>query len=300
MSLTQLTGVAHAQQTSLSLNPPVVEILISPNKKVVQTFNLSYIGPNLLLIPEVHLIKPSGNNGHVNIEPKPLDPATIPLIITSSKPLGEPIELTEDGGLPLTLTFEAPTTDKAIDLYLALVLRVVTADDLQTSSSASPAISSLILVSINPTGVAPIDLEINNFDLPVIQDSWHSLVFTPTLTNNTPIMIRPEGKFEVISPSGKTISTISLYPNLILGNSSRNILGLVDQTSSALNWKPGWNHIGPHRFRLTITSQGGSKLAETEKTIWILPLRLALITLIFISMIILNIYLLSRKKVTKM
>lgn len=285
-----------AQQTSLSLTPPVVEILISPNKQVTQTFNLSYLGPNLLLIPELHSITPKGNNGHVDIESKPLDPASIPLVIKSSKPLGEPIELTESGSLPLTLTFEAPTTDKAIDVYLALVLKTVSADDLRSASSTTPAISALILVSINPTGVSPIELNISQYELPVIHDSWHKLIVEPELENETPFMIRPEGKFVVLSPSGKSVQETTLFPNLILGDSSRAILGLDGQLSIPLTWEPSWNDIGPYRFRLTINTQGGSKLAESEKTIWILPIRALSIFILFTTMIGLNYYYFKKRK----
>lgn len=278
-----------AQQTALTLSPPVVEILISPTHKVTQTFNFSYQGPNLFFLPELHLIKPIDSHGHVQVEPQPLDPAKIPLVIKSSKPLGQPFELTESGSTPLTLTFEAPTTDLPIDLYLALVLKAVAPETPQTSSLAQPAISSLILVSINPTSLIPIELSLTSFDLPTLHDSSSPLLLSPELVNKTEIMIRPEGKLEIIGPSGQTIQSLSLYPNLILGNSSRLLQGTescsAEQTSipcnpTSLSWHPSWRTIGPHRLRLTITTQGGSQLLQSEKMLWMLPIRFLILLLV--------------------
>lgn len=289
----------YAQNTSLSLSPPVVEILISPNKQVTQTFNLSYQGSNVLLIPDLHLIKPSDNNGHVIIEPKPLDPARLPLVIKSSHPLGEPMTITQPGKLPLTLTLEAPTTDKASDVYLALVVRAVSADDLWTASTTSPAISSLILLTINPTSVFPIALNIENFDLPIIHDSWFPLSLEPEIVNKTNLMIRPEGNFTILGPSGKSLVESSLYPNLILGESSRVVRGLSGQQPEPLNWQPAWTNLGPYRFRLTINTQGGSKLVESEKTVWILPLRASALGLLFTSLVCFNFYYYGKRKKSK-
>lgn len=269
----------HAQTATMSISPPVVEILLAPNKKLTQTFNLEYTGEATNIIPELHLAHPEGDQGHVTLDPLPLAPSSISLVINSSPPLNQPI-LIKDKVLRITLTIEAATTDIPIDTYLALVLKAVSPIDGSKSTMTSPGISSLILTTVNPSGITPINLEVGHFTLPLFHDSYLPLTITPTLTNHVPIMVRPEGKYEIISPSGKTIYSLPLYPSLILGESSRLLTG----EKGPLTWTPTWTNFGPHRLKLTITTQGGSKITEVEKVIWILPIRgiiLVLLLLIF-------------------
>jgi hypothetical protein len=55
----------HAQSVTLSVSPPVIEIMLAPNKKVEQTFTLQTTGDNLDVTPELHLAKPR-LYGHVD------------------------------------------------------------------------------------------------------------------------------------------------------------------------------------------------------------------------------------------
>ncbi len=253
---------AHAQQVSLAVSPPVVEILLSPNKSIEQTFHLDTSGSDLTVTPELHLAKPSDLTGHMSIDPNPVIPSALPLSFKISGPSTSP-----------TLTLEAASTDISQDVYLALVFKVGNENDL-SSSTAIPGISALILVTINKDGIVPINLEISDFTPPLIHDSWQDLTLAPVLKNSTPIMLRPQGKYEVISPTGKNVFSSDIYQNLILGNSSRKIY-LSD--SSLLTWSPKWYQLGPYRLQLTILTQGGTKLTQIEKVVWVIPLRISLI-----------------------
>lgn len=294
----------NAQSSSLSVSPPVVEILLAPNKQLKQTFTLKAEGRDLSITPTLHRLKPRGNTGQVEIDLTPLSPASIPLVITSSLPLGTPYALNQSTGeFTLTLTFSAPTLDVATDLYLALVFKTATTSSPSISTATSPAISALILASINPTGIMAIDLDIIDFDTPLLHDTWLPLHISPALQNNEDLMLRPEGTYEIIAPSGKTLFSLPLYPNLILGESSRLLQGTEPcndtqelqgsvpcNPPTSLSWSPSWYHLGPHRLNLTITTQGGTKLTQVERIIWLLPIRLLLIILA-ISLLLLTLYL---------
>lgn len=289
---------AHAQSATLSISPPVVEILLAPNKQVKQTFSVHVEGEDVAIIPTLHRIKPLGNQGHSDIDLTPLIPSSIPLTIQSSIPLGTPYHLTANT-FDLTLTLEAATLDLAEDVYLALVVQIVPQNaDLSTLSPTLPGISSLILTTINPTGVMPINLEIQNFDLPLFHDTWQSFTVAPELKNSVGQMIRPEGKYEIITPTGKAIFSLPLYSNLILGNSSRELrLKPKDDNLQPLplTFTPRWSNIGPHRVKLAITTQGGTKLTEIERTVWFLPIRLS-IALTVVILLLLGLLLSKRRK----
>jgi hypothetical protein len=284
---------ARAQSATLSISPPVVEIMLAPNKKTTQTFNVQTKGSNFAIVPELHLVKPADQAGHVTVDPNPVNFTTIPLVVSSlGHPFGEAIE-SEDATIPITLTFEAPTIDIATDVYLALVIKTE-GDESFNSSTSTGAISALILVTINPSGVIPINIEIKNFDTPLVHDSWYPISVIPSIDNKVPIMIRPEGLYEILGPTSKTAFSLPLYPNLILGNSNRLVKGRLGDkdaplpaSENSLTWTPNWRNIGPHTFRLTISTQGGTKLTQVEKTVWILPVRLSIIiTTIIILMIV--------------
>ena len=274
----------HAQSVSLSISPPVVEILLAPNKKVSQVFTLKTQGENLAITPELHLATPSDSDGHMMIDPKPLTPNSLPLTAIITSPTIHDLQSTI-----YNITFEAANTDVSQDVYLALVFRAsppstiydlrstITSPLARQSLGVGGAISSLILITITPAGVIPIDLSLKNWDLPFFHDSYLPLTLTPELTNNTSVMIRPQGDFTVISPTGKTIFSLPLYPNLVLGHSSRNI---------QLSYSPSWHDLGPYRLRLTLTTEGGTQITQREKVIWIIPLRLILIICVLIILIL--------------
>ena len=267
-----------AQEVSLAISHQITEIILAPNKKVTQTFTIKHGTLNSEGLLQVRKIVPTDNLGHTTIDPTPLVPSSLPLTITSkTKPLDTPSPSWRQTAL--TLEFEAASSDVTQDLYLALVFQALPTESFQASSTSVPGISSLILITITPSGVLPINLEIKDFEPELIHDSWDTLTITPSLNNHSATMIRPEGKYEVIAPSGKVVLTLPLYPNLILGDSSRSIAATDPDTKSSpipLTWSPTWTNIGPYRLRLTITSQGGTKLSETEKVVWVLPLRILL------------------------
>lgn len=279
----------HAQSVGLSISPPVVEILLAPNKQVVQTFRIKNLGEAVTLVPTLHALKPVGEHGQVALEPYPLSPATIPLIVTlAPSKLGDPLELSAHEALSLSLTLEGASVDISTDTYFALVLTPQVSPG-STATASLPAISALVLTTLTPTGIMPAQLEIAHFDPPLYHDSLTTLTLAPTLTNHAPIMIRPLGNFTVISPSGQTIFEEKFYPDLFLKDSTRVISGGGKADPPApipLSWTPTWHNLGPHRLRLSVTTQGGTKLTEIERVVWFLPIRALALGLI-LSLIIL-------------
>jgi hypothetical protein len=274
--------IAHAQEVTLAVAPPVTEIILAPNKKVTQTFTFQHGAGATSGLLQLRKIIPTDNLGHTIIDPTPLIPSSLPLTITSkNQPLDSPFPLKGDQ-TAVTLEFEAASSDVTQDLYFALVFQAITTDSFKTSSTSVPGISSLVLITITPSGVLPINLEIKDFETSLIHDSWNLLTISPTLINNTSTMIRPQGQYEIISPSGKTVLSLPLYPNLILGNASRRIFTNIADQPADVSWSPRWSDVGPYRMRLTITSQGGTKLSETEKVVWIVPVRILIIACLII------------------
>lgn len=307
---------AAAQSASLALTPPISEILLAPNKKIVQAFTLTNQGESGEFIINIHSVSPSDSYGHSTLSPTPIDPSKLPLTLTlnnSDLTLNEPFPLQAGMSKQLVLEIESATVDSTSDHYLALLASPYQAQTTQDSSLTQPGIASLIFVTLSPDGLLPINLEVKDFELPLIHDSSTPLTLAPTLVNNSPTMLRTTGSLLASSPRNNLSEQINLYPSLTLAHSSRslqalltrgecpnNLPDLIDQSSKSstcqllpndLTLTPTLRWIGPYRLKLTINSIGGSQITTIEKVVWFLPLRLTLtITLLAIIAISLLIH----------
>ncbi len=281
-----------AQSTSLRISPPVVEIMLAPGKKMTQTFTLKSSSNDLSITPTLHLARPDGDTGHITLDPHQVAPSSIPLIFALSGPPDSP-----------TLTLESASVDAAQDIYLALVFETQSPPDSIESkgqTTLTPSIAALILVTLNPSGVTPINLDILDFNLPFIHDSWSPLSLSPLAQNKSPIMIRPTGHWVISGPSGREVFKRDLYPNLILGDSSRKIFLLGEGCSGIegakcdsevpLTWQPKWSNLGPHRLTLTLNTLGGTKITQIEKTIWVFPVRQTILIFAIIFLILVLVF----------
>ncbi len=278
---------AHAQEVSLSVSPPVVEILLAPNKKVVQTFTIKNQGQAVEIIPSLHTATPIDEDGHVKVDPNPLSPVSIPLVITLSPyRFGDAISLDAGASLSLTLTLEGASTDIAIDSYLALVIQASPLDLARAATATTPAIAPLLLVTLTPSGVIPANVEIKAFNLPFLHDTSRPFTFTPIIENKADIMIRPSLQLNIIGPGGREEYHSEPIKNLILKDGERAF--------GPLTWSPSWSNLGPHRVRLTVLTEGGTKLTEVEKVVWFLPLRALL--LLSVLVLVLTILVLRQRR----
>lgn len=278
------TGQVFAQTSGLSISPPVVEVLLSPNKKVVQAFTITNQGESSQFVANLHRISPLGPHGQVAVAPQPIRDTELPLLVTLENAhysLGQPFALAEGQATQLVLGLEGPTSDVSLDTYLALVVSpVYQGAEVITSISG---ISSLILTTLTPTGALDVNLELTNFDLPLIHDSSTPLSLTPLVTNHAGTMLRVTGNLTVISPLGEERSQLELAPTLILAAASRQLQGTADsgQNSIPLVWEPHPFSFGPYRLKLSVMTLGGTTIQEVEKMIFLFPLKTTLLIILF-------------------
>lgn len=274
---------ARAQEAALSLQPPATEILLSQNKSIIQTFTLKNQGEKSNFVINIHGITPTDSAGHVTISPTPLSLADFPLSLSlqnADLELGKPFTLESGDNQQIVLSLRSPNLDSSQDLYFALVAtnesKVISS---QTVSQAG--IAALVFVTLSPDGLLPMDLSVQDFDLPLVMDSTQKLSLNPTVTNHSAVMIRPEGVLEITSPRGSNDLKLNLYPHLVLGNSSRLMKAMVkpNDPPTRIEYAPTLRNIGPYRFRLTLLSPGGKELTTIEKTVWILPIKLTIIVI---------------------
>ena len=284
----------HAQSAGLAISPPTVEMLLAPNKKVVQTFTVKNQGESVGIIATLHTVTPIDQDGHVRVNPTPLNPANIPLVAKLSPPrFGDEVTLASGASLPLTISFEGATVDAPVDSYLALVVRTVpltlSGERRPDATYTSPAIAGLIFVTLTPSGVIPANLEITGFEPPFFHDTSLPFTLHPVIKNSADVMIRPTLQLNISNNQGRVVYQPEPVKNLLLKESERDF--------GPLTWNPIWSTVGPHRIRLTITTEGGTKLTEVEKLVWFLPMR-AIIATVLLVLILGIVMIRQRRRIT--
>lgn len=286
-----------AQNSGLSISPPVTQLLLSPNKKITQSFTVTNLGESGDFVASFHLAKPVGNNGNALVDPAPLELDRIPIIPrleNADLALGKPFRLDRNQSQQLIISLEGSSIKDTEDTYLALVIKAVSPEG--QFSQTTPGISALILTTLTGDNQLPVKIDLEDFTVPAFHDSFTPLAINATLVNSSSIMIRPEGKLKLLNFQGKETYQTSLYNNLILSMSKRIIQGKNDQNQPVpLIVKPQSYFFGPHRIVLTISTIGGSKILEVERMVWFIPIRSLIISLLAILLTILLLLLRKRK-----
>lgn len=272
----------------LSIDPPVTEILLSPTTPgaVRLTLTNPEATPATFTLA-LHAVRPSDAAGHLQVIPEPLGPTTLPLTV-SLRPGSESgtYTLAPGAALPVTLTLEAPTGAETSDSYFALVATLVdAARPPENRVTTQAGLAGIILVSTVGDGVIPMSVKVADFPLPTLHDSWLPLRLTPTIKNESRTMLRLSGELQIQNAQGRLERELPLYPDLVLGGSERTFSQSNEATPAGklpLVWQPSLLSVGPHTIRLTLTTVGGTTILESEKIVWIFPIRLTFLVVLIL------------------
>jgi len=257
----------------LSISPPVTEVLLAPNKTATQTIQLANNGEDTAFSLSLHKLIPTDDLGHSTIDPTPYTQSNTPLEIKiQGKEFDTSYPFPANSTIPLTLNFTSATVEEPLDFYLALVAKIENSESLTQSSTTTPGISLPLLITLTPLPALPTDIAINQFSPPQLHDSSLPLKVPVIIENKAPIMLRIKGTLALISPTGKVVQESIFDPTLILGHTTRSLPSTKYQVPSTT--------IGPHTLKLTIQTEGGRILLESEKPIFFAPLRPILILIV--------------------
>lgn len=280
LHLSSIGHTAIAKSIGLSIAPPSLEIIMKPNTNIIQAYTIKNQGETMQFVAKIAKIMQIDNSGSTTIETKVFDPASTPLSFSlenADLKLSEPFLLESGNSTQLVLKIESASISESEDSYLALTVEPYSPMQKPGNSGQQPVIASLILATVTPTESVPIELELTNFNPPMLHDSSRKLSFTPQLNNTSSIMIRPLGKLTITNWRGQIVHEQDLFPHLILGNTSRTMEGLIQEENKApistpLSWKSKFSW-GPHLVNLAITTQKGTEILEETHTTWVLPLQ---------------------------
>lgn len=278
------TKSANAQSLSLSIWPPLLEIMIQPGRSVTQVYKLTNSSDHELQItPQIFSFKPQGESGEIKIKIEPSPPPSF-FSFESGEHLGEAFYLPMGKEREIVLKISVPKKSPEADYYYTMLFSTgITPNENKNSSSSSIAqIGTNILVTVSQNGQPSLLGRVLEFSTPKIIDSFSPIPFTVRLENWGKSYFKPFGKIKLTGIL-KQKEEIDLYEQNILADSSRKLD--IPKVKPKLP-------LGPFKASLefSLTEEGDVLTAET--TFWYLPYKI--LFAIFVGILIL--FIINRTK----
>jgi len=220
-----------AQQVSLSLSPPLIELFIKPGKAVMVAYKLENFGDPTFLNLKILPFEAKDSLGNIRIKPEFEGPVRFSLD-NSELSLGKPFFLKTNSSQQILLRIRIPENITDGDYYYSLLAETSppTAIEGVGSARTKATIGSNILVTISNSGNIDIKPKITLFStLGKVFDSSDKIPVVLTVVNKGKNMIKPEGQISLKGNFGET-SKYDIISKNILAQSER----LLEATPSSL------------------------------------------------------------------
>src|SRR3989338_211244 len=219
-----------AQQVSLSLSPPLLELFIKPGKSIMVAYKLENHGDPVFINLKILPFKAKGNLGNIRIEPEFEGPVSFSLD-NSDLQLDQPFFLKTNGSQQILLRIRIPENITDGDFYYSLLAETAppTTNEGINSARAKATIGSNILVTISNSGSIDIKPRVVLFSTRGgVFDSMDKVPVVLVVENKGKNMIKPEGQVSLKGNFGETAQYDIISKN-ILAESER----LLEATPSA-------------------------------------------------------------------
>jgi len=230
-----------AQSISLSLSPPLVEVVIKPNKSILIAYTISNYGDPVILNSKVLPFEPKNNLGQIKIKENFEGPIRFSLDNSNLK-LNQSFFLKTNESQQLLLRIRVPEGVKEGDYYYTFIVenQALTNQTDKSASFAKASIGANILITVTETGKIEIKPKVVFFE---VLPRFHLSLFGKKINffdSNDPIpivlIIENQGK-NLIKAEGEIIlkgnfgekAKFNLIPQNILSESQR----LIKATPSA-------------------------------------------------------------------
>lgn len=229
---------SYAQQVSLSISPPLLELFIKPGKSIMVAYNLKNYGDPTFINLKILPFEAKDGLGNIRIKQEFEGPVRFELDNNDLK-LDQPFFLKTNDTQQILLRIRIPENVTDGDFYYSLLAETTppTASEGIGSARTKATIGSNILITISNSGDIDIKPKIalfstqGGFALNKNVRAFDSLDKIPvilTVVNNGKNMIRPEGQINLKGNFGETAKYDIISKN-ILAESER----LMEATPSA-------------------------------------------------------------------
>lgn len=280
-----LTKPIYAQNVSLSISPPIFELLIKQDKDVRQIFNISNNGSDLVITPKIYYSVPSDTKGNISISDQ-----EAPSWIVYSK---EPFSLKGGTSYDFEVNFRPDKDVPNSDHLLTLVFETKTPSNLiqENSTTHVAQIGANILLTVSSDGLIDKKVEILEFSFPKVVDSYSlfnlfkkesSLKYNIKLKNTGGSFVKPIGKIKF---EGNGIDkALDLAPFNVLSGYSRDIKCLEGE--SVVDCSINQNFlIGKYKSKLEFKLDDQDEVYKDEIETYFLPISSTIFLIAFLVLV---------------
>lgn len=303
-----LSTPVYAQQVSLSISPPLLEIFTKPKQSFLFAYKITNHGDPIVLIPQVNNFIPRGILGKVQILNTLEGPITFNLD-NAEIVMNQPFFLKNNESTQLLLRIKINPGAPSGDYYYNFN---VTSDNSGSINQNAPSqvkttIGANILITVSHQGEVEINPQIDEFSVNApyqlkigksiykIFDSADPVAVKLVLSNEGNNLIKPEGDITLKGNFGET-AKYDIFPENVLAHSSRLLhaspsAGIDCQRQPQIcqnNYSliiTGF-FIGKYNLKSNIVFADGKKVITRSVVFFGLPFKLIIATILCIFIII--------------
>ena len=209
-----------AQELSLSISPPIVEVMIMPGKQTEQTFSIINEGMDGYASVKVVPFVPSDEEGNINVidNPNISDLAKYENWFTLTSPslkFGDKFFLRQGEKKNIKLRISPPADAQERDYYFTLLYEV-------NNQGTTLKIGANLLISVSKDGKPYKKARVVEFSAPRLIDSLAKLSYTLRIENTGQYFFKPTGTISIEPLFGKK-EKIKIAPVNIISSTTRNV-----------------------------------------------------------------------------
>jgi len=255
----------YAQEVSLSISPPILEVTIQPGKTVTQTYTIIDGGIPIVISPKIVPFVPLDQNGHPEIIE---DPNSINAFSNWFSFDPTPVSLSSGDSHNFNVKFTPPEAAEEKDYYFTLLLATQNDNGLDINQTQSQArIGANILLTISKDGNPQKSASISLFSAPRLIDSFQNIIYKVSIKNIGSAFFKPKGTITVNQILFGPKTTLKLAPQNILVGGAR-VVSCIDGENLIPCQLPSKFLIGIYKATLSFTpDESGQAIAKETYTV---------------------------------
>lgn len=273
-------GNAFAQSTEINLtvSPPITYIHVAPGTTKNHTIILENHGRTALtVLPTIVDFTTNGKTGQAIIS----DQLSFPYISFGEN--GEETEITipaqqkKEFILNIDVPGDAPEKEHPLTVLFFSKNASGPIRANTPSSQVSAAIGSNLIILTSKNTVFDKFFEILDFNAPTVIDSFQSIQFTPLVQNNSVGATVASGSAKIVNWRKQTIAEFDIYPDIILGNNSRELRALLSDSNpdepevSSFIYKPKFL-LGPYQIVVSLYNEQNQQIIQEIHVFYAFPI----------------------------
>ncbi len=281
---------ASGQHFSLSIFPPLLEVMIQPGKSITKAYAIKNEGRDDLYLKAIIIPFTADSQSGQIIYLEEFPPFAPQFSLSNADlKLGETFKLLAGQSRQLVLQIKIPSQALQDDYYYTLFVQSSPEGEFlgEAATVSKAKVGSHILITVSQSGSPPITGKISQFKaVPKLADLFDKVNLTVVAANTGKAFFKTVGKIEVFDWLGRKKAELELRPDNVLVNSQRKLVCVTETPCSFSSLLPG-----RYRATVTIKPNGNDPPFSQSISFYLLPFRLSAAVLTVILF-----FLLTRKK----